>query len=878
MSTIDRLASVATDHPAIVVAVMLVLTGVFGAGLADVEESSSISGLSGDSPAREAYDEVEQRFSDQGSNTTVTMVAVRNDTGNALSRGSLLSTLRYQRSLHQNRTLNRTLAGDQATASVANVVARAAVAAERERTLPDPVLTDWTDSERTDIDASENASARPEPPTLDEQITQLESMNASQVSTVVERVLDPDRSSPGKRAALRLLPQSYEPGSTTADTHLVVVVQETGGDVAVEVALPERVTDGQVAARELAKDRSDGQQYYLYSGGLMSGQQSTAISDSLAILGPLALLFVLVVLSIAYRDPVDIVLGLLGIGVVLAWTMGLMGWLGIAFGQTMIAVPILLIGLSVDYALHVVMRYREERADEAASPATAMRRSLVGVGPALALVTATTAIGFLANLTSQMGDIRMFGVVSAIGILATLCVFGLLVPALKVGVDSLLARVGLDRRPSSLGSNETVSGLLRGGASAATRAPVAVLVLVALVTAGGAVGATQVDIATPETSFMADDPPAWTEDLPEAVQPSEYFLKENRRFIYGNFQTPDKQGYVYVEGNVTSAAVLDDVTRATDVAESSDAVLTGPDGDPVVVTPVTAMRTAASQNDSFNATFHAADTDGNGVPDRNVASVYDAFYETTPRLAARTLHRSDDGTYDGLLVRIAVNGNLDRDAAVAPLYGAAETMEDADGVSVIATGSPVTSKNLNDGLATTVIESLTLTLGVVLVLLTVIFHVREGAASLGLVTLLPIFCSVTWLLGTMWLLSIPIGLTTALVGSISVGLGVDYAIHVSERFAEEFEGETDSETALQRTSTGTGSALFSSAMTTAAGFGVLSFALLPALRQFGIVLAIGIVYSFVASVYVQPSLLELWSRYRSETTLPAKATPSASDD
>ncbi|QIO23219.1 RND family transporter [Haloarcula sp. JP-L23] len=878
MSKVSRLGSVVTEHSALVVAVMLVLTGVFSVGLGDIQESSSISGVSSDTPERAAHDEVQQRFTERGANTTVTLVAVSNETGNALSRATLLETLRYQRALYQNRTLNRTLADDQAVVSVANVVARAAVAAERRQRLPDPVITGWTESGTADIEAQASASDSPEPPTLEAQIAQLESMNESEVSAVVTRVLDPKRPSSGRRAALRLLPQSYEPGAATADTHLVVVVQETGGGATVDVALPERVTDGQVAARQLAKDRSDGERYYLYSGGLMSGQQSIAISDSLAILGPLALMFVLVVLSIAYRDPIDIGLGLVGIGVVLVWTMGLMGWLGIAFGQTMIAVPILLIGLSVDYALHVVMRYREEREDGESSPETAMHRSLVGVGPALALVTATTAIGFLANLTSQMADLRMFGVVSAIGILATLCVFGLLVPALKIGVDSLLARVGWDRRSSSLGSMATVRRALRGGSTMATRAPVAVLLSVALLTAGGAAAATQVDVATPETSFMADDPPAWTDNLPDDLQPSDYFLKENRRLIYGNFQTPDKQGYVYVEGNVTDPGVLDGVARATDAVETADAVLTGADDEPAVVTPVRAMQTAAAQNESFNATLQAADTDADGVPDRNVAAVYDAFYETTPRLATRTLHRSDDGTYDGLLLRIAVNGNLDRDAAVAPLYDAAGTIEDADGVSVIATGSPVTSKNLNDGLATTVVESLALTLCVVLVLLMVIYHVREGAPLLGLVTLLPIFCSVTWLLGTMWALSIPIGLTTALVGSISVGLGVDYAIHISQRFTEELDEEVDTETALVRTSTGTGSALLSSAATTAAGFGVLSFALLPALRQFGLVLAIGIVYSFLASVYVQPSLLALWSRYRSEPTLRASPSPSTTDD
>jgi predicted RND superfamily exporter protein len=167
---------------------------------------------------------------------------------------------------------------------------------------------------------------------------------------------------------------------------------------------------------------------------------------------------------------------------------------------------------------------------------------------------------------------------------------------------------------------------------------------------------------------------------------------------------------------------------------------------------------------------------------------------------------------------------------------------------------------------------------VILALLMVVFRLTRKAASLGVITLVPVVFSVTWLLGTMALLDIPIGFITALVGSISVGLGVDYAIHVSERFAEEYHDTASTETALIRTVTGTGSTLMSSAITTAVGFGVLSFSLLPALQQFGIVLALGIVYSFVASVYVQPSLLALWTRY-GPTTVPSEAsTVPAWDD
>lgn len=878
MTRIDRAASFITEHSFLVIAVMLVLTAAFGSGLGQIKQSSSVSGVSENSDVAVAYDNARTNFSTREANTTTSLIAVRNESGDALSKSTLVRTLRYQQTLERNETLSSTLVEEQATVSIANIVARAAITAQQRRDLCNCTITGWSDSPRNDGNATAGASGGSNTPTLDEQISQLESMDQSEVSAVVERVLDPEATSATSRAAYQLLPRGYEPGSTTARSHLIVVTQQTQGEVRAAAAISEEVSDGQESARMIAADQPGSESYYIYGRGLVSPQQNAAMSDSLGILGPMALVFVLLSLSIAYRDPIDVVLGLVGVVCVLVWTMGSLGWLGIAFNQTMVAVQILLIGLSVDYALHVIMRYREERADRDDSVRAAMARALVGVGPALVLVTLTTAIGFLANLTSPLGDIRSFGIVTAIGIVATLAVFGVFVPAVKTATASVLTRFGFTDTPPVLGSSGFVHWILGSGAAAARRAPVVVLVIALLVSAGGAYGATQVDVATPQTAFMADDPPDWSEELPASIRPSEFYLKDNRAYIYSNFQAPDKQGFVLVQGSVTSPEVLEQVAAANETAARSEAVFEGPTGKPQIETPLSAMRQAAEQNETFNATFQAADTDGDGVPDRNVAELYDAFHATTPDLATRTVHRMEDGRYTALRLRIATEGNLDRDAAVAPLTAASAEFESVGGVDAIATGQPVISKNLNDRLATTMVESLTLTLVVILALLTIVFRMREGSASLGALTLAPVVLSVTWLLGTMAALDIPIGLVTAMVGSLSVGLGVDYAIHVSERFAEERDENHATERALERTVTGTGSALLSSAVTTAAGFGVLSFSLLPALQQFGFILATGIVYSFLACIYVQPSLLALWDDYVPDRTEAGEFTASRGDD
>ncbi len=81
--------------------------------------------------------------------------------------------------------------------------------------------------------------------------------------------------------------------------------------------------------------------------------------------------------------------------------------------------------------------------------------------------------------------------------------------------------------------------------------------------------------------------------------------------------------------------------------------------------------------------------------------------------------------------------------------------------------------------------------------------------------------------------------------------------------------------------TGTGGALLGSAATTVGGFGVLVFAILPALQQFGIITGLTIIYAFLASVLVLPSLLVVWTRYfrpGAHGAMETKSTASATGE
>ncbi len=765
------------------------------------------------------------------------------------------------------------------------------------------------DAESLEERSEELETADDDSPSIDEQIEALEDRDDDEFEELIETTLDDEDND---TAALGFMPSDYDPGSTESDARMTFVTQDVGDADLEAGAVDDEVLDTQLDLRDLAAGHDHDQ--IVFGVGIITDEIDRSMADSLAIVGPLALAFVIAALLIAYRDPLDIALGVAGIITVLIWTFGFMGWTGIAFNQMMIAIPVLLIGLSIDYAIHVFMRHREQRQGDRAAvePAGGEGRgvdrgvrgsmvvALAGVGVALVWVTATTAIGFLANLISPIAPIREFGVVAAFGIFAALLVFGGLVPAAKVELDSLLEARGFDRHRRAFGTGENrFSDALTVGAVAARKAPLVVLVAVLLLTAGGVYGASQVDTSFEEDDFLADSPPAWTEQLPGPMSPGEYQAADDIDYVNENFQREDAQAQVLVEGDVADGDVLETVDTAGDEAGDSHVVYTLPDGEPDIEGPLAVMETTAAENESFNESFSAADTTGDGVPDQNVSALYDELFEIDEDRASSVIYRSDDGEYTAVRLLIGTVGDAPFEETTEEMRAIAGTI-DADGtggdrtidttmdtedraaVSAIATGDPIVSYIVEQDLLDTVLESLLITLVAVFVFLTVAYWLTGNSATLGAVTLLPVALATSWILGTMYLIEMPFNVLTGMITSLTIGLGVAYSIHVSARYTLELDRQGNVWDAMHTTVTGTGGALLGSAATTVGGFGTLALAILPVLRQFGIITGLTVTYAFLASVMVLPTLLVLWTRYFGPDVsfAPSKTrrrTPAASD-
>jgi hydrophobe/amphiphile efflux-3 (HAE3) family protein len=828
MKLVDRVASALVAHRRITIPVLVLAFLVVGAGATQLQQDASLQSFEIGTQEEQKLDYVEANFSTDPENQTVAQIVVRGE--NVLDKDTLLATLELQREIRANQTIAPTLRDDQPTIGVANAIARTAIRQQR------PNLMD---------------------PTLDQQIAALEATNQRQIAAVASQLLADDKAP--QSDALALMPNDYETGSTSASATMVVVFQQTDTVSATGTA-PDAVVDSQLTIQELASEHDAGNETLVVGNGIITDEQQQSRADTLSLLGPLALLFVLLTLVVAYRDVLDVALSLVGIVLVQVWTFGTLGWIGIAFNPILIAIPVLLIGLSIDYGIHVFMRYREQRHRSDDAPSTAMQSALAGVGVALLWVTVTTVVGFLSNFASPVRPIRELGLISAIGIVGAFVVFGLFLPPLKVELDTLLERVGVDRqqRPVGTGGGQTAK-LLSVGSTAAKKAPVVVVVLALVLTALTTVGATQVSTSFEPEDNIAEGAPAWTEQLPEGMQPEEYTVRENLRYVNDKFVRHDSQTELLLEGNVARPDTLKAIQRAEAVAANQSVTVVLATGDARTQSPLTVMERVAATNEQFNQSFTAADTDGDGIPDTTLVALYDQLFEIAPDRASSVLHR-DDGEYVAARMAVSVNAEAPGEEITAQMDAVSGVLE-ADGRTVTATGEPILNQLVQEYMLETLFTSLLITLLVIVALLMVVYRVVHGSATLGLVTLVPVVLVVSWVIGTMYVLDYPLSVLTTIVASITIGIGIDYSIHVSERFRAELDRTDSVDEAITTAIRGTGAALLGSAVTTAIGFGILGFAFFPVLQQFGTITAIMIVYAFLASVLVLPSMLVLWARY-----------------
>lgn len=847
----EQLAEFVTTHNRLVILLVVVLTAGVAFGLAQDQggaDQSIDDDALGDTEVFQASEYIEERYGsgdEDEANLTTADVYVLAEEENALSREALLTAIEFQQDALEQSAVSEALVDDGVSGG-ANLVGT--------RLAEDPDADLLTQYETIE-DASED-----------------------ELLATISATFD------GGEETAFYLPTTYETGSTESDAlRMTFTFEETG----------ETNTGGMAQSDELfaladTADGYDSPAVFVDGAPAFADVNEELLNDAAWLVIPAILLMLLLVLGFAYRDLTDVLIGFTGTVFALIWTAGLMGWMGLLNQQTAIIAPVLVAALSIDFGFHVFMRYREYRKPEEGVRA-ALSRSTAAVTVAFVLVTVTAAIGFLSNQISPVGVLRDLGVAITLGVVAALVIFTTLVPALKVSADGLWERFGFDRRKTALGKGGYLSRVLSGGAVLAQRGAVAVIAVALIAGLLGGLAFTELDReAWQEADF--DDVPEWQTNLPGplAFEAHQSEPVRDLTYVQNQFQS-DQSGLAEGGSGFTTMLIEGDNGVATEEAMTaldtghdaaadadSDIVLQQDETVPVN-SPLSLMEQVAAEDEEFAASFEAADTTGNGVPDSDLEPLYDELFELVPEEAAQVIERTDDGSYESMLLFVPAQQESGSSRADV-MYTIADEMADESGHAVTAVGVGTFNDAEMSEISEGIVWTLLLAMAGVLVALTAVYRVVHGSFTLGLVTVVPIALALGLVFGGMYLVGQPLTLVTALLVSITVGLGIDYNIHISDRFGQELEQGADIQTALEETVTGTGGALLGSATTSGGAFSLLVLVPEPQLTSFGIIVALALTVSFLLSVFVLPSLLWLWGQYGSGTATRRSSSDAVAGD
>jgi predicted RND superfamily exporter protein len=470
------------------------------------------------------------------------------------------------------------------------------------------------------------------------------------------------------------------------------------------------------------------------------------------------------------------------------------------------------------------------------------------------IVTGTTVVGFLSNLSSALPPIRDFGLIAAVGIVFTFLIFGIFLPAAKIGLDRLRERSIIptlsDTPLASEGS--IVSSLLQIGVVLGKRAPALFLVVVLIMSAGAGAYASGIDTSFSQEQFLPpENIPDELNELPEPFRPGQYTATGTLNFLEEQFEASQQSSViVLLETSMTKESVLEEIQRT---AENPPDSFVRTDGSAEYESIVGVIRAHASENPEFERLIKRNDPDNDGIPEDNLRSVYDALLESSARSDALRFLAEDYGSAQLIY-------SIEADASDSEVTTDAREFTAKFRGEATPTGVTIVFQAVSDLILESALVSLILALSATGVFLMIIYRVLEGQATLGIANLVPIVTSVAFIAAAMRFLNVGFNPITATIFSITIGLGIDYSVHVVHRFADERKRRALLP-ALERTIRGTGGALLGSMLTTSFGIGTLVLALFPIIQAFGIVTALSISFSFLSSVVILPPTLIIWDYF-----------------
>lgn len=515
----------------------------------------------------------------------------------------------------------------------------------------------------------------------------------------------------------------------------------------------------------------------------------------LLILPPLAIFVIFLVFRWQMGAIKPTLLSVLPAGIGSLWTFGLIGWIGNQVSILTAVVPIFIIVIGSADGLHFMSHYQDSK-KEGKTNHDALNSTLRLVGIPMIVTTLTSMVGFLSLLTISTSSIKSLSIYSAVGILlAGLATWYVLPLILTHNID--VQR----KKPAKLKID------FSGGLKKLIGLPSLFIIITIIII-------TSLSFSKINNEFNM------------------LMVYNDNTIVSINAEKVNQVNggsiplFVMIETNddVITLNTMDHIQSIADEINDLEEVNK-------VVNPFELINIVYSNQFS-----------GDIPNDMVLGNIYS------------NLSADPNGTindlisYDENIVRLLVFPKDLENKTLAKI----ETTVDALALDTSATGVQYLMMDLNNSISSMQINSIILALALVLVMLIITLK----SFKIAIFSLLPIILTVVSLYGFLGVSQIPLNITTVIIFSITIGVGIDYAVHFSSVYRYYLKETNDNNLAIEKAYSNSSRPIITNALGISLGLTILVLSPLTIHFNVSMLMWVSMVVSVVLTLTLLPYIFK----------------------
>ncbi len=575
----------------------------------------------------------------------------------------------------------------------------------------------------------------------------------------------------------------------------------------------------------------DGEEIHIAGEGAVSGYMGAYIDADAFRLNPIAAVVISLICLLAFRTLRGMILPNLVVIATAAGALGLMAAFDVRFFVITNALPVVLIGISVADTIHILSDYYEDVAlNPNDHPRNITVRTMERMWRPITLTSLTTMAGFLGlSLASVMPPMKYFGLFAMVGV-GIAWIYSLIVVPAFLSLLKLKPSSAHKQRNNSTHTEVDLFGkvLTRLGANV-IRFPKSILLLSLSIIIAGGIGASKIQLDETlirtfdrqEPLFIADsilnqlfDGTHYLDIMIETTNDEDLFIPENLKLI------ENLQKYVeslpHVEGSTSLVDYLKQMNRALN----------------------------EGRDDAYRLPENA-----------NLAAQYFLLYS----ISGDPTDFQEEVDYDYRLANVRIRLNDGRYSKLKVVIEKTQKYIDEQFNQPEITAKLSGRVNIDYHWIKRLEESHVGSIAIALLLVWLMASISFRSMVAGTLSLLPVLVTILMIYAVMGYFGIWLSISTSMFAAIAIGLGVDFSIHTLERLQTLIRDNHENiDQAMLDLYPSTGRALLFNFIALSLGFGVLATSKVIVLQEFGLMVAVAIATSFIASMTLLPALLKIF--------------------